>query len=108
MRTTGWLPIVAAGWMLAACGGPGSTVRPDETSVEGHRDEAARERAAAAEALSRENRPPMVPVVSGSPLDPVLPHDRPEDLRAESRWRLEHAQDHEEAARALERFEADE
>jgi hypothetical protein len=106
MTEIGWLALVAA-----SCGGPGSTVRLDETSVEGHRQEAARERAAAAEARlhdepSTRALPPNVP---RPPWDPAsLTHDPAEDRRYESRWHLEHARDHEAAAAALEQFEANE
>jgi hypothetical protein len=106
--------ITAVAWLAlaaASCGGPGSTVRLDETSAEGHRQEAARERAAAADVrLHDQPGPgPLGPGMvdpPGSP--PSLRHDPAEDARLESRWRAEHARDHEAAAQALERFEATE
>jgi hypothetical protein len=108
-RLTPMAPLAAL--FAFSCGGPGSTVRADETSVEGHREEAARERAAAAEARlhdepsigSTGSRPSSV---AGAPL--VMVPDPAEDRRYESRWHAEHARDHEAAARELERLEATE
>jgi hypothetical protein len=100
--------IGAAALALAACGGPGTTVRTDETSVEGHRAEAALERALAADpGPPRTNR--MAPPLIRPFAEPgVVPHDVAEDLIYEKRWHAEHARDHEAAAQQLERFEAEE
>jgi hypothetical protein len=106
-----WRIVALTGLAAGSCGGPGSTVRPDETSVEGHRQEADRERTAAAEARLHDQPSTRVisPSVPGMPWDPTSgTHDPAEDHRYESRWHAEHARDHEAAAQALEQFEANE
>jgi len=111
MRAKQLSVIGAAVLALSACGGPGSTVRPDETSVEGHRAEAARERALAADPApyqpARTNRI-APPLIRPSSEPGVVPPDAAEDLRHERRWHAEHARDHEAAAQQLERFETEE
>jgi hypothetical protein len=100
------LLVVAAAIMSAvSCGGPGSTVRTDETGAEGHRAEAERERAAARQVQSRsEPRPALInPGLNRAPFSPPVPDV--EDAAQERRWHAEHARDHEQAARELERLE---
>lgn len=111
MRAKHLSVISAVALALAACTGAGTTVRPDETSVEGHRAEAARERAIAADPAPYQ--PPRTNRVDRLSIRPssepgVVPYDDAEDLRYERRWHAEHARDHEAAARELERFEAEE
>jgi hypothetical protein len=89
------------------CGTAGLAVNPDETSVDGHRVEAARERAAAAHeitslpAMERGDPAPRPAWQAASTTDLDSP-------AARAQRRLAHAAAHEEAAELLERFEANE
>ncbi len=72
MRCDSMTPMTKGAWLVlvaASCGGPGSTVRLDETSAEGHRQEAARERAAATEARlhGQPSRGPLGPSMVSAP-----------------------------------------
>jgi hypothetical protein len=95
---------------MVSCGTPNGGVRPDETSAEGHRREAERERAAAAEhavlydpgatRLDPAFADPSSTVPERAFRNPTEAH-----LLEADRHRA-HARAHERAAQALERFEA--
>jgi hypothetical protein len=103
---------LAGAALLVACGSAGPLVRTDETSVAGHRREAARERTAA-----EEDRQPVRTIGNelGRPIGaeptgwPATETPRYDPTRAsEAEWHLAHARAHETAALELERFEASE
>jgi len=99
--------------VVAACAQ--QPVRPDEMSASGHRAEAERERAQAAEHASRFNPSASAPpaVRMGEPGEvpslsyvQVMPTGNPTAHHVvEAKAHLAHAREHEEAAVALERFE---
>jgi hypothetical protein len=108
------LPLLLSLPLGAACGGATPAVRPDDTSAEGHRQEARRESEAADAHAKRYNpgaaqpSPFRDPITSQDPDSlPNMPTYNPTDgqLREAERHKL-HAQQHEAAARTLEHFES--
>jgi hypothetical protein len=104
--------ILVAAALGLGCGTPAGGVRADETSAEGHRQEAAHERTGAAERAAlydpRATRPD--PTFVADPANPaqvggVFTNPTETNLR-EAEGHRAHARAHERAAQALERFEA--
>ena len=109
MRSPARFVLVAMGVGALGVCSHGGEVRPDDDSVLGHRQQAARERAVAAEDRQRV-APPGGGLPPGTVPDPSRPFPdgvpAPSPEADEARWHLEHARQHEAAAHALERFEA--
>jgi hypothetical protein len=111
-RRLGLISLLASS-ALWACGGGATAVRPDETSAEGHRQEAQRESEAATEHAKQYNpaaaqpSPFRDPITSQDPdtLSNIPVYNPTEGHLREAERHKRHAQQHETAARALEHFE---
>lgn len=111
-----WAAVFIAGvaMMMTSCGHSSSTVRPEEMSATGHRQEAAKERMLAEEDYARYQPRASGPVpgavgVAGDtprvyPVD-AFPYNPTERALAQAEAHVRHAREHEAAAAKLEAYE---
>ncbi len=108
------LLVAASALSLLSCGHSSKAVRPEELSVEQHRQEAARERMLAEEDYAKYQPGASGPLpggVGGYPDAPrvypvdVFPFNPTERALSQAEAHLRHAREHEQAAKALETYE---